>query len=445
MSQRFFGTACRVGCSLLVLCSALVPAIRAADADPAWYPKPLGEIKAMLQVLAPQRDAADRMKEMYIQRLKIYRYVCDVPFEDLAWDDHCATLAEKASLVCSKLDKLTHNPEKPAGMSDEEYQLCKRGAGECNLFMGRTHPSGCVDGWMDDSDPSNIDRVGHRRWCLNPRMLKSAFGTVGKYAAMYAFDGSRRDVPAWDYVAYPARGYMPIDLFGGRHAWSISPNMAHYAKPSKGDVKATIQPVNEKLEHLGGPLKLDYFNVETSGFGSGPAIIFRPESFAVKADTRFKVTIEGIKTKDGKPATIEYLVHFVDVRKASDSPEGQKIMTAYFRKQLDAIQANADRPARLEALLAFTEEELLKGADPALLKEARTTIAELLKDPALRKEQDAAQRYKQVTELEKKAGKNKNQLIAVATTYRDFAQFFKGTRAAEKAAADFERLKKELQ
>jgi hypothetical protein len=436
-----------VGLALVVvfLTAGGAVSVRSADADPAWYPKPLGEIKAMLLVLAPERDAADRMKERYIQRLKIYRYVCGVPYEDLTWDDEYATLTEKASLVCSKLDKLTHSPEKPAGMSDEEYKLGKRGAGESNLFMGRTSPSGCVDGWMDDSDPSNIDRVGHRRWCLNPKMLKSAFGTVGRYAAMYAFDGSRKSVPDWDYVTFPARGYMPIDLFGGRYAWSVSINMAKYAKPSKGDVKPVIQPVDEKLENIGGPLKLDYFNVETGGFGSGPAIIFRPESFAVKADARFKVNIEGVKTKDGKAATIEYLVHFADVRKAPDSPESQKLMTAYFRKQLDGLMALTDRAAKLESLQAFAEEELLKSADPALSKEARTTVAELLKDPVLRKEQDATQRYKMVAEMERKAGKNKKQLIDVATTYRDFANVFKGTRAGEKAAADFERLKKELQ
>jgi hypothetical protein len=262
---------------------------------------------------------------------------------------------------------------------------------------------------------------------------------------MYAFDGSRKNVPDWNYVAFPARGYMPTDLFGGRYAWSVSINMAKYSKPSKGDVKPVIQPVDEKLENVGGPLKLDYFNVETNGFGSGPAIIFRPETFAVKADSRFKVKIEGLKGKDGKPATIEYLVHFADVRKAPDSPEGQKIMTVYFRKQLDGVLATADRAEKLESLISFSEEELLKSADPALVKEAKSTITELLKDPVLRKEQDASQRYKMVAEMEKKAGKNKKQLIDVATTYRDFGNVFKGTRAGEKAAADFERLKKELQ
>ena len=300
---------------LLVLLSGYTTSVRSAETSPALYPKSPTEMKAVLASIASKRDTGDSMKDIYLQRLKTYRYVCGVPYEDIAWSDEYAKLAHHASLINAKLNKLTHNPEKPSGMSDQEYALGKRGAGESNLFMGRTQPKACVDGWMDDSDSRNIDRVGHRRWCLNPAMLKSAFGTVGKYAAMYAFDRSRKPVPDWDFVAFPARGYMPIDLFGGHYAWSVSPNMRKYAKPSKNAVKATIQPVNEKLADAGGPLKLNYFNVENNGFGSGTAIIFRPESVAVKPGTRYKVTIAGLKTKSGAPAEIQYLVHFIDMDK----------------------------------------------------------------------------------------------------------------------------------
>jgi hypothetical protein len=298
---------------------------------------------------------------------------------------------------------------------------------------------------MDDSDASNIDRVGHRRWCLNPRMLKSAFGTVGKYAAMYAFDNSLPVVPEWDYVAYPTRGYMPIDLFGGHYAWSISLNMAKYAKPVKEEVTATIQPVDPKVEPLGPPLTLNYFNVETGGFGSGPCIIFRPESFSLQSDARYKVVVNGVKTKAGMPATIEYLVHYVDIRKAPDTPEGKRIVVDFLRKRLDTVLAMTDRVDQLDALIAFTEQDMVKSADPSLSKEAKTTIVEMLKDPVLRKEQTAAQKYQQVVELEKKAGDNKKTLVNVAATYREFAKVYKGTRAASKADADFERLKQALQ
>jgi hypothetical protein len=276
-------------------------------------------------------------------------------------------------------------------------------------------------------------------------MLKSAFGTVGKYAAMYAFDGANKKVPEWDYVDYPARGYMPIDLFGGRHAWSVSPNMSKYARPSKDDIKASIQPVDEKLANLGNALPLDYFNVENGGFGSGPAIIFRPEAFSVKADTRYKVEITGLKTKDGKPAELKYMVHFVDMRKAPDSADGKRIVITFLRKRFDAIQALTDPVEKLFSLTAFSEEDLVRAVDATLAKEAKDGISLLVKDPALRKEQEAEKKYLIVTDMEKKAGTNKKTLVTVAITYRDFATFFKGTRAGLKANGDFERMKKALE
>jgi hypothetical protein len=145
------------------------------------------------------------------------------------------------------------------------------------------------------------------------------------------------------------------------------------------------------------------------------------------------------------PATIEYLVHYVDIRKAPDTPEGKRIVVDFLRKRLDTVLAMTDRVDQLDALIAFTEQDMVKSADPSLSKEAKTTIVEMLKDPVLRKEQTAAQKYQQVVELEKKAGDNKKTLVNVAATYREFAKVYKGTRAASKADADFERLKQALQ
>src|SRR5688572_16880746 len=75
-----------------------------------------------------------------------------------------------------RLHKPRHAPERPPAMSDDHYNIGKHGAGQSNLFMGPTEPASCVDGWMDDSDPTNIDRVGHPRWILNPAMGTTAFG-----------------------------------------------------------------------------------------------------------------------------------------------------------------------------------------------------------------------------------------------------------------------------
>jgi hypothetical protein len=413
------------------------------ELDPALYPRRLGELKAMMQVLAPEKNAS--VENMYIQRLKQFRYVCGVPFEDIQWDSKLYALAQHAASICAKLGKLTHTPERPAGMSDEEYELGKTGAGKSNLYQGKVHPIGCVDGWMDDSDQHNIDRVGHRRWCINPTMVKTAFGSEGGFAAMHAHDTSRSNVPDWDFVCYPARGYMPIELFGNKHAWSVSPNMNKYATPNKDSIQVSIKPANAKLEPEGAALSLNYFNVENSGFGSGTAIIFRPETMAIAGEGKYIVEINGLKTKKGEAAPIRYLVHFVNVQKAADTADGKLIYTAYYEKRLKAAQAQPTKVDQLDALTALLEEKFLAGADPSVGMAANSALKELLKDPAVRKEQETAQRYKSVAEYERKAGKNKNQLVQAALGYRDLSAAYKETRAGQKAADDFERLKKTVQ
>jgi len=412
------------------------------EADPSLYPRNAAEIKAMLNVLAPDRGASFSVQNAYIERLKQYRYLCGVPYEDIQWDSQLAVLAQKAAQVCAKLNKLTHNPEKPAGMSDEDYELGKKGAGRSNLYQGIVQPAACVDGWMDDSDPKNIDRVGHRRWCLNPGMLKTAFGAEGGFAAMLAHDRSRQPVPDWDFVAYPARGYMPAEFFGSRRAWSLSLNTGKYAVPKKEGVQVSIWPADEKHEPCGDALKLDYLNVENGGFGSGPAIIFRPAVLSLAPDACYLVEIAGLKSKGGKPAAIRYLVHFIVLQKIPYGPESGVVYTAYLQNRLKAAQGLGDKLDQLEALSGLMEDKSLDLADPAVATALRSSLAELLKDPAMRREQEAAQQYRMVADFEHKAGKKKDKLVQAALGYRDLAEEYKGTRAGQKAAEDFERLKK---
>ena len=88
----------------------------------------------------------------------------------------------------------------------------------------------------------------------------------------------------------------------------------------------------------------------------------------------------------------------------------------------------------MAAILVIDDDQAVRGA-----------ITELLKDPLLRKEQEASHRYKMMSEAEQKAGKKKDQRVQVAVGYRDLSQAYKDTRAGKKAAEDFERLKTELQ
>ena len=98
-----------------------------------------------------------------------------------------------------------------------------------------------------------------------------SFAQEGGFAAMHAHDSSRRPVPDWDFVAYPARGYMPVELFSSRRAWSVSLNTGKYAVPKKReylDVLGVLyslmrelrsKPRNEVEAHFDDPTQSSIF------------------------------------------------------------------------------------------------------------------------------------------------------------------------------------------
>jgi hypothetical protein len=161
---------------------------------------------------------------------------------------------------------------------------------------------------MDDSDKSNVDRVGHRRWCLDPCMKKTAFGGHDKYAAMYSFDGANQSTNEPDMVAYPSRGYFPMGFLHARAAWSLSLNPRKYAVPRAGDVKVAVRPADESYRK-GAPAEITDFTVNTQPFGMSICVIFRPEVNCSEGK-RYWVEVSGVRLAGGAPAEIEYLVEF---------------------------------------------------------------------------------------------------------------------------------------
>jgi hypothetical protein len=173
-----------------------------------------------------------------------------------------------------------------------------------------------VRGFMDDSDAKNIERVGHRRWCLNPAMLKTGFGSSGKYAAMWSIDTSRSEVPDYDFVSFPPPGLTPVGCFMDHYAWSISLNPKKYQPPTKEGVKIQVRPArynarSGKLDTSGEPLPLSFSNVSLEGIGIPNCIIFRPGGFKVMPGGTYWVEISGLSDSGGKEAKVGYLVCFV--------------------------------------------------------------------------------------------------------------------------------------
>jgi hypothetical protein len=118
-----------------------------------------------------------------VRRLMCYRFLCGVPHEGMELDKQMNLEAECAAKVCSGLGRLTHHPDRNPGLSKEVFELGKKGAARSNICGGGSVLAS-IDTYMHDSNKSNIGRVGHRRWLLNPAMLKLGLGRSGACSAL---------------------------------------------------------------------------------------------------------------------------------------------------------------------------------------------------------------------------------------------------------------------
>ena len=276
----------------------------------APFPRGRTEVDDLLTVLlttgAPiPADPLEADRARALRVLMAYRSLVGVPYKGMSLDPGYNALAQAASEICAALGGLTHTPKNP-GWPSARFQLASRGAGACNLGYGSAESS--VHGYMDDSDPSNINDLGHRSWCVYPGLKKTGFGRAKNTTAMYSLDtnGSARGVG--DLILYPPAGYVPQRWFGARHAWSIWVRSG-YKRPDPAAIKVVVQPVGADFLPLGAPLELDHMRVSEAIYGINQRIVFRPVGLDLSAGKQYRVTVTGLEQK-GRPTTLCYYVSF---------------------------------------------------------------------------------------------------------------------------------------
>ena len=246
-------------------------------------------------------------------------------------NDTYNNLTQHASLVNAVNNQLTHSPSQPAGMSDEMYELGKTGAGSSNLGRGHSSIPHSLISYMEDTDSSNIDRVGHRRWLINPPMQEIGFGKVGAFTATYAFDNWSGGILVDDFIAWPPQN-MPYELYQpSSMGYAFSVNLGYdYDIPSIENVTvkmySKLQNKTWNLDKTSTDKYSNYLNVENSNYGMSKCIIFNVGKFA-NNDT-VTVTINGIY-KDGVHSPITYDVDFFSVYDEIklDTPTGLKAVS----------------------------------------------------------------------------------------------------------------------
>jgi hypothetical protein len=249
-----------------------------------------------------------------IATLNAFRYLAGLPDSvptDPAWNE----AAQYGAALLAIIDKgINHTPAFPAsiGMPRPFYDKGYAGTSTSNLTQGPADLAASVKGFMDDSDPGNIDRLGHRRWVLSPSLDKVGFGHAKDYYALKVFstDGPPTG-QGYSYVAWPGVGEQPLGWFAADQAWSFSLDPKAFPgglKGSRAGIAVKVQGQRNKREWSFSARHSDgYFNVETSGFGLPFCVIFRPDGIGTFWDgDRFNVSISGISDGRGNAIRIGY-------------------------------------------------------------------------------------------------------------------------------------------
>ena len=262
---------------------------------------------------------SDETQQNALAVLNGVRYIAGVPY-NVTLDATYISKVQAGTLINYLNKKLSHSPEQPSGMSDDLYQLGCSGAGSSNIeggsgTSGRPLGKSIVSGWMGDGDASNIDCVGHRRWCLNPAMGKTGFGSVwgpnGCYSAMYSFDRSNTS-PGVSVVSWPAQN-MPTEYFAVNSPWSISRATAF----DSGTTVKLTRTSDQKVWNFASPGTTGadgYYNISNAGYGQTGCLIFRPSDITgyYEGDS-YQVQV----TENGQ-VIIEYTVDFFDIDTTAD-------------------------------------------------------------------------------------------------------------------------------
>lgn len=268
----------------------------------------------------------DEALEAALNRLNALRRIAGLPSVQL--DEQFCEDAQHGAVVQAALESgLSHYPDQPSDMDDDFYQKGYDASSSSNLFAGPTLTA-AVDGFMEDSDPTNIDRVGHRRWQLDPEMGCIGFGHAKgqhnnvRYTAEKVFqrgDYKYGEVSCdYDFVAWPASGNFPNGQFDPDIAWSVSVNPDNYWAPTIQNIKVTLTRQSDgKTWKFSNESSDGYFNVNNVKYGINNCIIFRPIGTG-NYNGVYTVHIDGLKTMDGKDVTdFDYKVNFFNAGQSS--------------------------------------------------------------------------------------------------------------------------------
>ncbi len=221
-------------------------------------------------------ELSDETVQDGLNALNFMRFIAGLEANVVADREYQKKAQAGAVLLDIRGKGLSHEPEQPSGVPNDFYNLGYLGTSHSNLGMRyRNLSDSIINGYMNDGDSSNIDRVGHRLWCLNRSMRKTGFGFSSLYTAMYAHDGS--GISSGSDSIWPGL-IMPYEYFKG--PWHISLGGRNYqitdktVVTMKGKTSGRICIIDKNCNDVDGK----YMNMGPNFIDSSEdSIIFKPD------------------------------------------------------------------------------------------------------------------------------------------------------------------------
>ena len=287
------------------------------------YPRPLDAVLKAWRALSP----AKREKPVFVEEphvgapyvagrvapadleaaLKytmLYRFCCGLQWQNTTLDPVMCDKDQHAAVLLAKIQHLTHTPEKPDDMDDAFFKLAYAGCHESNLHQGQGSIFDAIDGFMDDSDAGNVEKLGHRQWVMSPSLPRVGFGYCDGWCPMHVLSGG--GAPGFNFVAYPGEGYFPRSMVHDGAAWSVHLSRD---KVRTGGTSALAVQVTKLDEHFAtvDTTAGEIVSVQDNPGAGWTMIVFRHKLKSVEA-ARYQVQVAGVRTQTGQSVPVSYLV-----------------------------------------------------------------------------------------------------------------------------------------
>ena len=306
----------------LIITASSVVADDVYDSVPTFSPYYAGKIKSSVLNEA-------------LEELNYIRGLIGVP-NNVTLNDDYTNKAQHGAVLLDAIDTLTHTPNKPSDMSESFYELGYAGTSNGNAFLaggwiqnGVKIPdislSKSTKSYMDDSDASNIARLGHRRWLMNPRMKQTGFGmsTRRGYEVTYVIEEypeNYDEFQTWlkwpisdEFITWPTcKNPHPLAYFASETAWCVVLNNEIFDTTSASSVNVTLTRLSDnKTWNFSSSYSDGDFYVAENNVAYDECIIFRPNNISsYNNGEQWRVNVSGLTRKNGGSGNLSYTVNF---------------------------------------------------------------------------------------------------------------------------------------